>query len=39
MLVSRKVDYGPVLIERFNAGLRQLKSAGRFDQLLGHIQH
>ena len=39
MLISREIKYGPELTERFNAGLRQLKNDGRFDRLLGDLQH
>lgn len=39
LLISRAVDYGPALTERFNAGLRQVKADGRFDRLLGPAEH
>jgi polar amino acid transport system substrate-binding protein len=37
LLISRAVQYGPALTERFNAGLRQMKANGRYDQLFDGI--
>lgn len=39
LLISRAVDDGPALTERFDAGLRRLKAEGRFDQLFSGIDH
>jgi polar amino acid transport system substrate-binding protein len=39
LLISRAVAYGPGLTERFNAGLRQMKADGRFDQFFNEIEH
>jgi polar amino acid transport system substrate-binding protein len=39
LLISRAVDYGPALAERFNTGLQQMKANGRFDQLFNDIEH
>jgi len=37
LVISRAVPYGPALTERFNAGLRQMKADGRYDQLFEGI--
>jgi len=39
LLISRTLGYGTELTERFNAGLRQMKADGRFDQLMNGIEH